>query len=67
MLDLVVDPLQKIIDYKPKEDAVQQEFDDNEEMIQSALRAIASLYTVRFKSELLAYSEHCTLLYIPVY
>uniref|UniRef100_A0A803NAM7 TATA-binding protein interacting (TIP20) domain-containing protein n=1 Tax=Chenopodium quinoa TaxID=63459 RepID=A0A803NAM7_CHEQI len=43
VLDSLVDPLQKTINFKPKQDAVKQEIDRNEDMIRSALRAIASL------------------------
>ncbi|KAK1402413.1 Cullin-associated NEDD8-dissociated protein 1 [Heracleum sosnowskyi] len=43
VLDLVVDPLQKTIEYRPQEDAVKHEIDRNEDMIRSALSAIASL------------------------
>ncbi|KAI8024866.1 Cullin-associated NEDD8-dissociated protein 1 [Camellia lanceoleosa] len=40
VLDLLVDPLQKTIIFSSKHDAVKQEVDRNEGMIQSALRAI---------------------------
>ena len=40
-----MDPLQKTINFKPK-----QEVDRNEDMIRSALRAIASLNRIRFSS-----------------
>ncbi|CAN6475376.1 unnamed protein product [Victoria cruziana] len=43
VLDSLVDPLEKTISHKPKQDAVKQEVDRNEDMIRSALRAIASL------------------------
>ncbi|KAF5946797.1 hypothetical protein HYC85_017025 [Camellia sinensis] len=43
VLDSLVDPLQKTINFRPKQDAVKQEVDRNEDMIRSALRAIASL------------------------
>lgn len=43
VLDSLVDPLHKTINFKPKQDAVKQEVDRNEDMIRSALRAIASL------------------------
>ncbi|PIA55279.1 hypothetical protein AQUCO_00800179v1 [Aquilegia coerulea] len=43
VLDSLVDPLQKTVNHKPKQDAVKQEVDRNEDMIRSALRAIASL------------------------
>ncbi|XP_061375956.1 cullin-associated NEDD8-dissociated protein 1-like isoform X1 [Gastrolobium bilobum] len=43
VLDSLVDPLQKTINFKPKQDAVKQEVDRNEDMIRSALRALASL------------------------
>ncbi|KAK4605483.1 hypothetical protein RGQ29_013506 [Quercus rubra] len=43
VLDSLVDPLQKTINFKPKPDAVKQEVDRNEDMIRSALRAIALL------------------------
>ncbi|KAI3912613.1 hypothetical protein MKW92_005460 [Papaver armeniacum] len=43
VLDSLVDPLQKTVNYKPKLDAVKQEVDRNEDMIRSALRAISSL------------------------
>lgn len=48
MLDSLVDPLQKTINFKPKQDAVKQEVDRNEDMIRSALRAVASLNRIRF-------------------
>ena len=50
MLDSLVDPLQKTINFKPKQDSVKQEVDRNEDMICSALRAIASLNRIRFSS-----------------
>lgn len=50
VLDSLVDPLQKTINFKPKQDAVKQEVDRNEDMIRSALRAIASLNRIRFCS-----------------
>ncbi|KAJ6928192.1 hypothetical protein NC651_012022 [Populus alba x Populus x berolinensis] len=40
---LIGGPLQKTINFKPKQVAVKQEVDRNEDMIRSALRAIASL------------------------
>ncbi|PIN20655.1 TATA-binding protein-interacting protein [Handroanthus impetiginosus] len=43
VLDSLMDPLQKTINFRPKQDAVKQEVDRNEDMIRSALRAIASL------------------------
>ena len=43
-----MDPLPKTINFKPKQDAVKQEVDHNEDMICSALRAIASLNRLRF-------------------
>lgn len=43
VLDSLVEPLGKTINHKPKLDAVKQEVDRNEDMIRSALRAIASL------------------------
>lgn len=43
VLDSLVDHLQKTISFRPKQDAVKQEVDRNEDMIRSALRAIASL------------------------
>ncbi|KMZ65955.1 Cullin-associated NEDD8-dissociated protein [Zostera marina] len=43
VLDTLSDPLDKTINHKPKMDAVKQEVDRNEDMIRSALRAIASL------------------------
>ncbi|KAF5731795.1 cullin-associated NEDD8-dissociated protein 1 [Tripterygium wilfordii] len=43
VLDSLVDPFQKTTNFKPKQDAVKQEVDRNEDMIRSALRAIASL------------------------
>ncbi|XP_057469617.1 cullin-associated NEDD8-dissociated protein 1-like isoform X2 [Actinidia eriantha] len=43
VLDSLVDPLQKTINFRPKQDAVKQEVDRNEDMIRSTLRAIASL------------------------
>ena len=48
MLDSLVDPLQKTINFKPKQDAVKQEVDCNEDTIDSALRAIATLNRIRF-------------------
>ncbi|KAE8735706.1 Cullin-associated NEDD8-dissociated protein 1 [Hibiscus syriacus] len=47
VLDSLVDPLQKTINFKPKQDAVKQEVDRNEDMIRSALRAIESLNRIR--------------------
>lgn len=47
-----MDPLQKTINFKPKQDAVKQEVDRNEDMIRSALRAIASLNRIRFGSHI---------------
>lgn len=52
VLDSLVDPLQKTINFKPKQHAVKQEVDRNEDMIRSALRAIASLNRIRFAPEL---------------
>ena len=43
-----MEPLQKTINFKPKQDAVKQEHDRNEDMIRSALRAISSLDRIRF-------------------
>ncbi|KAL0384662.1 UNVERIFIED_CONTAM: Cullin-associated NEDD8-dissociated protein 1, partial [Sesamum radiatum] len=48
VLDSLVDPLQKTINFRPKQDAVKQEVDRNEDMIRSALRAIASLNRIRY-------------------
>ncbi|GJM90299.1 hypothetical protein PR202_ga06566 [Eleusine coracana subsp. coracana] len=57
VLDSLVEPIEKTIMHKPKGDAVKQEVDRNEDMIRSALRAIASLsrisgsdYSIRFKN-----------------
>lgn len=50
MLDSLVDPLQKTINFRPKPDAVKQEVDRNDDMIRSALRAIASLNRIRYGS-----------------
>ncbi|XP_076924300.1 cullin-associated NEDD8-dissociated protein 1-like [Bidens hawaiensis] len=46
VLDSLLEPLQKTVNFKPKQDAVKQEVDRNEDMIRSALRAIASLNRV---------------------
>ncbi|KAK1434531.1 hypothetical protein QVD17_00278 [Tagetes erecta] len=46
VLDSLVEPLQKTVSFRPKQDAVKQEVDRNEDMIRSALRAIASLNRV---------------------
>lgn len=46
VLDSLVEPLQKTIHFKPKKDAVKQEVDRNEDMIRSALRAIAAFNRV---------------------
>ncbi|KAK2966552.1 hypothetical protein RJ640_014521 [Escallonia rubra] len=43
VLESLVDPLQKTVSFRPKQDAVKQEVDRNEDMIRSALRAVASL------------------------
>ncbi|GKD08966.1 cullin-associated NEDD8-dissociated protein 1 [Tanacetum coccineum] len=43
VLDSLVDHLQKTVNFRPKQDAVKQEVDRNEDMIRSALRAISSL------------------------
>lgn len=50
VLDSMVEPLQKTLNYKPKQDAVKQEVDRNEDMIRSALRAISSLSRIRLWS-----------------
>ncbi|KZV43714.1 hypothetical protein F511_00265 [Dorcoceras hygrometricum] len=50
VLDSLVDPLQKTINFRPKQDAVKQEVDRNEDMIRSALRVIASLNRIRYVS-----------------
>lgn len=42
-----MDHLHKTINFKPKQDAVKQEVDRNEDMIRSALRTIASLHRIR--------------------
>ena len=52
VLDSLVDPQQKTIHFKPKQDAVKQEVDCNEDMIRSTLRAIASLNCIRFSAYL---------------
>lgn len=43
-----MDPLQKTINFRTKQDAVKQEVDRNEDMIRSALRTIASLNRIRY-------------------
>lgn len=43
VLDSLVLPLRKTVTFNPKQDAVKQEIDRNEDMIRSALRAIASI------------------------
>ncbi|GLJ25166.1 hypothetical protein SUGI_0481390 [Cryptomeria japonica] len=43
VLDSLVEPLEKTINHRPKQDAVKQEVDRNEDMIRSTLRAIVSL------------------------
>ncbi|XP_059648314.1 cullin-associated NEDD8-dissociated protein 1 [Cornus florida] len=43
VLDSLVDPLQKTVNFRPKQNAVKQEVDRNEDMIRSSLRAISSL------------------------
>ncbi|KAK4792080.1 hypothetical protein SAY86_022515 [Trapa natans] len=57
VLESLVDPLQKTVNFRPKEDAVKQEVDHNVDMIRSSLRAIASLnrisggdFSVKFKN-----------------
>ncbi|KAI4988162.1 hypothetical protein ZWY2020_029792, partial [Hordeum vulgare] len=57
VLDSLVEPLEKTIVHRPKGDAVKQEIDRNEDMIRSALRAIAALsrisgsdYSMKFKN-----------------
>jgi cullin-associated NEDD8-dissociated protein 1 len=42
-LDSLVDPLQKTITTVPKADAVTQDVERNEELVKSALRAVAAL------------------------
>ncbi|CAN0899465.1 Cullin-associated NEDD8-dissociated protein 1 [Linum grandiflorum] len=68
VLDSLVDPLQKTINFKPKQDAVKQEVDRNEDMIRSALRAIAALNRIsggecshRFKNLMSEISKSATL------
>ncbi|KAJ3680666.1 hypothetical protein LUZ60_016944 [Juncus effusus] len=46
VLDSLVEPIEKTINHRPKTDAVKQEVDRNEDMIRSALRAIASISRV---------------------
>lgn len=48
VLDSLVEPIDKTITHKPKQDAVKQEVDRNEDMIRSALRAIASISRIGF-------------------
>ncbi|KAG8058205.1 hypothetical protein GUJ93_ZPchr0002g23195, partial [Zizania palustris] len=43
VLDSLVEPIEKTINHRPKGDAVKQEVDRNQDMIRSALRAIAAL------------------------
>ncbi|KAG8044191.1 hypothetical protein GUJ93_ZPchr0040g33514 [Zizania palustris] len=57
VLDSLVEPIEKTINHRPKGDAVKQEVDRNQDMIRSALRAIAALsrisgsdYSMRFKN-----------------
>lgn len=45
-----MDPLQKTISFRPKQDAVKQEVDRNEDMIRSSLRAIAALNRTRYRA-----------------
>jgi cullin-associated NEDD8-dissociated protein 1 len=52
VLNSLVDPQQKTINFKPKQDAVKQEVDRNEDMICSTLCAIASLNRIRFSAYL---------------
>ena len=40
--------MQKTVSFRPKQDAVKQEVDRNEDMVRSALRAIASLNRIRY-------------------
>ncbi|TVU32738.1 hypothetical protein EJB05_24494 [Eragrostis curvula] len=68
VLDSLVEPIEKTITHKPKGDAVKQEVDRNEDMIRSALRAIASLsrisgsdYSIRFKNLMNKISSTSTL------
>ncbi|KAG6780047.1 hypothetical protein POTOM_016455 [Populus tomentosa] len=68
VLDSLVDPLQKTINFKPKQVAVKQEVDRNEDMIRSALRAIASLNllsggdcSLKFKNLMSEISKSATL------
>lgn len=63
VLDSLVDPLQKTINFKPKQDAVKQEIDRNEDMIRSALRAIASLNRIRYDLRF-HLVHHCVYLHI---
>ena len=48
MLDLLVEPLEKTVTNKTKQDAVKQEVDRNEDMIRSALRAVDSLNRIGY-------------------
>ncbi|KAL6549244.1 Cullin-associated NEDD8-dissociated protein 1 [Orobanche hederae] len=48
VLDFLVDPLQKTINIRPKQNAVKQEVGHIEDMIWSALRAIASINRIRY-------------------
>ena len=70
VLDSLVDPLLKTINFKPKQDAVKQEVDRNEDMIRSALRAIASLNRIRYwkihyMNETFFFDDRCILSFVP--
>ncbi|KAL0013010.1 hypothetical protein SO802_000079 [Lithocarpus litseifolius] len=63
VLDSLVDPLPKTINFKPKQDAVKQEVDHNEDMVRSALRAIASLNRISYCGKILPHYTDGTLCY----
>lgn len=50
-----MDPLQKTISFRPKQDAVKQEVDRNEDMIRSSLRAIAALNRTGYRLLIVQY------------
>jgi cullin-associated NEDD8-dissociated protein 1 len=56
VLDLLVEPLEKTVTNKTKQDAVKQEVDRNEDMIRSALRAVDSLNRIGYISLALFFS-----------
>jgi len=56
-LDVLVEPLKKTITAKPKESAVQQDVEKNDELVRSALRAVAQIALLPDVDSAIKFSE----------